>query len=255
MPFTRYFYIKKDTPADVDWKLKVKERAGAYQRELGQYTGYGEEDWNDELLLLKPGETKAGKLGIAETRYLMDSLVRDSKVRAVEGKDGTAVAVEETAEVEEEEVAKPLSRFTEADKKRDVHRLDRSLARTLYLLVQRENGGWGLPSTEVIGRENIHQAAERCIVQTGGVNMNTWIVGNAPVGHHIIHPRIDAEDSSKDVEGARTFFMKARIMAGQCNLEKNVLGYKDFKWLSRQEVKRHVSTRYYGWVKNMLSDR
>lgn len=85
--------------------------------------------------------------------------------------------------------------------------------------------------------------------------MNTWIVGNAPVGHHIIHPRKDPADSSNDVEGARTFFMKARIMAGQCNLDKNALGYKDFKWLSRQEVKRHVSPRYYGWVKNMLADR
>jgi large subunit ribosomal protein L46 len=84
--------------------------------------------------------------------------------------------------------------------------------------------------------------------------MNTWIVGNAPVGHHIIYPRKD-EDSTKNVEGARTFFMKARIMAGQCNIEKNELGYVDYKWLSRQEVKRHVSPRYYGWVKNMLADR
>lgn len=159
MPFTRYFYIKKDTPADVDWKIKVKERGGAYQRELGGYTGYGEENWNDELLLLKPGEEKAGNLGIAETKFLMDSLVKDAKVRAVEGKDGTAVAVEETAELanDEVEVQKPLSRFTEADRTRDVHRLDRSLARTLYLLVQKENGGWGFPSAELVGRENLHQ--------------------------------------------------------------------------------------------------
>jgi large subunit ribosomal protein L46 len=51
MPFSRYFYFKKDTPADTDWKIKARERGGASQRELGGYQAYGEEAWNDELLV------------------------------------------------------------------------------------------------------------------------------------------------------------------------------------------------------------
>ena len=33
LPFTRYFYFKKDTPADTDWKIKAKLRNGAASRE------------------------------------------------------------------------------------------------------------------------------------------------------------------------------------------------------------------------------
>ncbi len=163
MPFTRYFYFKSDTPADTDWKIKAKERNWAAARELGGYRAYGEEAWNDELLSKDAGaapETlqSIGKMGIAEPKYMIDSLVRDSKVRAVEGKDGAAVEVKEgDAVAEEARIERPLSRFTEADKKNDVRRLDRKLTQTLYLLVKKETGGWGFPSGELEGRENLHQ--------------------------------------------------------------------------------------------------
>lgn len=153
MPFTRYFYFKKDTPADTDWKIKAKERNGVAARELGGYDAYGEFGWNDEILI-KEKE-------LVEPKYVIDTLVKDSKVRAVEGKDGMAVEVKE-GEVPElgigdNTVDRPLARFTEADKKRDTKRLDRALARTLYLVVKRKDGGWGFPSGELVGRENLHQ--------------------------------------------------------------------------------------------------
>lgn len=165
MPFTRYFYFKSDTPADTDWKIKARERNGAAARELGGYRAYGEEAWNDELLSKDAGAGAemeglqgGGKMGIAEPKYMIDSLVRDSKVRAVEGKDGTAVEVKEgDAVAEEAKIERPLSRFTEADRKNDTTRLDRKLTQTLYLLVKKETGGWGFPSGELVGRENLHQ--------------------------------------------------------------------------------------------------
>lgn len=148
MPFSRYFYFKKDTPADHDWKLKAKERDGQPARELGGYNPYGELGWNDELLV---GDNRS------ETSHLMESLVRDAQVRAVEGKDGKPIEAKDGGDGEGGSVERPLSPWTEADKKRDVRRLDRKLARTLYLVVRSENGGWALPAGEVVGRENLHQ--------------------------------------------------------------------------------------------------
>jgi large subunit ribosomal protein L46 len=168
LPFTRYFYFKKGTPADTDWKIKARERNGVAARELGGYRAYGEEAWNDELLVNDleqesgEGEGKSkgkglGKMGLAEPRHVVDSLVKEARVRAIEGKDGAAVEVQEGDEVHvDTNVDQPLKRWTDADRKRDVRRLDRQLARTLYLLVKREGGGWGFPAGELVGRENLH---------------------------------------------------------------------------------------------------
>jgi large subunit ribosomal protein L46 len=110
--------------------------------------------------------------------------------------------------------------------------------------------GEGLRARKLIKRK----AAERVLVQTAGLNMNTWLVGHAPIGHYITNPRIN-EDSSLTKPGEKTFFMKARIMAGQANLQGNIYGLEDFKWLTKQEVEKHVGLKYYSWVKNMLADR
>jgi large subunit ribosomal protein L46 len=98
------------------------------------------------------------------------------------------------------------------------------------------------------------QAAERIIVQTAGVNMNTWIVGNAPIGHYVLKPRT-ANDKSPALQGEKTFFMKGRIMAGQANLADNIYGLGDFKWLTKEEIERVVSPKYFSYVKNMLAER
>jgi large subunit ribosomal protein L46 len=162
MPFTRYFYFKKDTPADTDWKIKARERNGAPARELGGYRAYGEEAWNDELLTGDPDAGKIGKelgkLGLAEPKWIVESLVKDAKIRAVEGKDGAAVEVEEGMEdAKDLVVEKPLSRYSEADRKNDYKRLDRAMSRTLYLLVKGKDDKWGFPAAELIQRENLHQ--------------------------------------------------------------------------------------------------
>lgn len=285
MPYARYFYFKKDTPADTDRKIKERERNGAAARELGGYRAYGDQAWNDELL---SGETSAvgeemkgfGKMGIAEPKYIIESLVKDARVRAVEGKDGAAIEIKEgegEAElgVGEGKVEKPLSRFTESDKTNDVKRLDRQLSRTLYLLVKPEKGSWIFPQGDLEGKENLHQvcflllffyaannqqAAERVLVQTAGVNMNTWIIGHVPIGHHTLPPRLSKttlENPTPQIQspGSKTFFMKGRIMAGQADLAENAFGLTDYKWLTKEEVRKHVSTRYWSYVQNMLADR
>jgi large subunit ribosomal protein L46 len=94
-------------------------------------------------------------------------------------------------------------------------------------------------------------------VQTGGINMNTWVVGRVPIGHHQLdYPSQALQSSANPNElGHKTFFMKARIMAGQADLKENKLGLEDFKWLTREEIAKEVHTDYWRQVKNMLADR
>lgn len=136
LPFSRYFYFKKDTPADHDWKKKVKERNGAAAKELGGYKAYGDLAWNDEVLV---GDK------LSEQKCIIEALVKDAEV------------VDEDGIVSEDVVEMPLERYTEADSKTDYRRLDRKLARTLYLCVKGEAGKWGFPSGLVTGRESLLQ--------------------------------------------------------------------------------------------------
>ena len=115
--------------------------------------------------------------------------------------------------------------------------------------------------------------------------MNTWFIGNHPVGHMIrhadFHTRNDTEEHSPtatttpaDTEastdfdpepssslGEKTFFMKARIFAGQADVSKGVMGegegeeIEDFKWLSKDEIKEVVVPGYWVRIKNMLADQ
>lgn len=78
--------------------------------------------------------------------------------------------------------------------------------------------------------------------------MNTWIVGHVPVGHTVIEHRLEQQ-------GEKTFFLRGRIMAGQVQLQGNVMGLNDFKWLTKQEVEKAVTSRYFSQVRNMMSER
>jgi large subunit ribosomal protein L46 len=103
----------------------------------------------------------------------------------------------------------------------------------------------------------MRQAAERILTQSGGVNMNTWIVGNHPVGHRLLQYKEPKQDETggRDNLGEKLFYMKARIMAGQANLTDNKFGLKDFKWLAREELEQQVEKPYWNSIKNMLPAR
>jgi large subunit ribosomal protein L46 len=99
--------------------------------------------------------------------------------------------------------------------------------------------------------------------------MNTWIVGNHPIGHHQydyhdpilskIAPNRLVSTSRKDLEqeeyGEKVFFMKGRIMAGQADLTKNEYEDTEYAWLSKEEVAQKVGLKYWSSVKNMLAER
>lgn len=86
--------------------------------------------------------------------------------------------------------------------------------------------------------------------------MNTWLVGHVPIGHFQQQYSAPKPTSTGlQEQGSKTFFLKARIMAGQANLADNKLGLQDFKWLHKDELKDAVDGEYWRQVKNMLSER
>jgi large subunit ribosomal protein L46 len=142
LPFTRYFYFKKRTPADLEWKRKMKQRLTP-ARDIGKYKGYGDEAWNDEVLV-----------GARESdfEHQVERLLEDAAT------DGREVGEEEQKgmkKVERELFDKPPSRRTEADEKNDTKSLNRALQRTLYLLVQNKEGQWQFPQDR-LKDENLH---------------------------------------------------------------------------------------------------
>ena len=99
--------------------------------------------------------------------------------------------------------------------------------------------------------------------------MNTWFVGNHPVGHFghqfrntgktpeepSLAASSPASSQEPSVAGEKTFFMKGRILAGQADISANVFGVEDFKWLVKEEVQKEVSPQYWAQVKNMLVEQ
>lgn len=194
-------------------------------KELGAFQGKTSKAWGDEL---RVGDESSSQ------EHIVRSLLKDAETRVSD--DAEVIAEKDIVPVEG-----PEARLTEADKKKDVKRLDRQLERTLYLVVKGKNG-WGFPEDSLAENETLHVAAQRVLDQAAGVNMNTWIVGRVPVAH--------IADKDK-----KTFFLKGRIMAGQANIKGNPLGYTDFKWLTREELEKTLPADYFAKVRNMMADR
>ncbi len=86
--------------------------------------------------------------------------------------------------------------------------------------------------------------------------MNTWVIGNIPIGHQVItYPQGVRDETSTQELGVKRFFMKARIMAGQANLQNNKFGLEDFKWLAKEEIQKELDARDWKAVRNILAER
>ncbi|KAK7530264.1 mitochondrial 54S ribosomal protein mL46 [Phyllosticta citribraziliensis] len=241
--FTRYFYYPKNTPGDIEWKRKIKLRK-TIPREIGNYNAYIN-GWNDEAL------TGAKE---SEPDHQREAIFKDADDVGITGPEELN---------KKEPLEMPQSRLTEADKLEDRTSLNRKLSRTLYLLVRERNGEWRFPQDQLKGKEPLQWAAERLMVQTGGINMNTWLVANHPVGHFeetwsTKDPkRQEVERNGQKLQqiGEKVFFMRARIMAGQADLAAGALGFTEFKWLTKEEIEKRVREYYWRSVRDMLASR
>ena len=149
LPFTRYFYYQRGTPGDIEWKRKIKERKTP-ARDIGAYNAYGDEGWNDELLV---GD------GVSEPEEQVENLLKDAEVEVKErGIQG------EGEVMKKEEVERPMPRVTKADKAGDLKSLNRALQKTLYLVVNTGQGQWEFPSAELATQESLHTVSQYCFI-------------------------------------------------------------------------------------------
>ena len=259
LPFTQYFYYKRNTPAFLEWRKRKDERLGTPTRDIGEYNPYKDDGWNDEVLI---GDNSADPERVVENLVQEEGRAEDFVGES--GRVNTA----------------GLRRSTAADEKNDQRSLERSLSRTLYLLVKEKNAfrdyeSWVFPSGTLTSKDGLKEAAQRALDETCGQNLNTWFVGSHPVGHSVwkyrlgttANEKLNETDTTSETSpetqvqtahdaaeyvGDKTFFMKARVFAGQANVTDANGSYEDFKWLSKEEIKKHCKASYWSSIKDML---
>jgi large subunit ribosomal protein L46 len=137
LPFSQYFYYKKNTPAVEQWRANRRARGGAAARDIGNYNAYTPEAWNDEILV---GDETAQPAKIVE-----QLIAEEGRSEEFTGSGDPRYA--------------GLKRKTEADEKNDQKSLERSLTRTLYLLVKTtgDGGSWKFPAGTLAETEGLKE--------------------------------------------------------------------------------------------------
>lgn len=130
----------------------------------------------------------------------------------------------------------PNSRTTEADRTGDKTSLERSLARTLHLIVSRDNGkSWTFPSFEV-SDQPLHHTAEEGIYSVGGRGLNYHTISPKPC--HVVN-------SGEN----KHFFIKLHILSG--TFEPNGISHL---WLTKDELAEHLDKAYFDEIAHLISD-
>jgi len=154
LPFTQYFHYKRGTPAFEHWRTKRRERGGIAARDVGKYNAYNKESWNDEVLM---GDDSA------QPEKIVAQLIEE------EGRGTEFVGEGESTESK----LAGLKRATQADSKDDQTSLERSLSRTLYLLVRPKSQSegadmatsWRFPSGDVAEKEALKEVRFRSAIR------------------------------------------------------------------------------------------
>ncbi|EDR11349.1 mitochondrial 54S ribosomal protein YmL17/YmL30 [Laccaria bicolor S238N-H82] len=174
--------------------------------------------------------------------FVSDDVVDPEKAAA------DKAAVEQLA-LQEGEGEELMPRKHAADLSDDFKSLDRRGKRNLYLLLQVEEDGnsvWRFPEGGIEQADFLHQAAQKDLHAECGSHMDTWIVGRCPIGVYKRSPKSTAEPEQT------VFFFKGQIMAGQAQTHGESV--KDFAWLTKEEIEKHVEKDYWDGVKDILSD-
>ena len=123
----------------------------------------------------------------------------------------------------------------------DVHSLDRSLDRSLYLALKTtDSSAWVFPSTILGQGETLDVAGTRALVESCGDRMKIWFVGKVPVS---IYKETLATD----------FFVKARILAGQSKIQSRA--FADFGWFTKEELQNRISEALWEAIEPVLPSR
>ncbi|EJD53237.1 hypothetical protein AURDEDRAFT_81544 [Auricularia subglabra TFB-10046 SS5] len=146
---------------------------------------------------------------------------------------------------------KPVSRTHESDLTGDLTNLNRRSDRNLYLMLKGTHDWtpWRFPVGSVQPTEKLHEAAQRVMNETIGVDMDTWFVARKPISFMDQRHQIPV-DGLRD---EKVFFLKAHILAGQAQI-KHPDTHGQFGWLTKQEIEERVEPEYWEKIKDMLSE-
>lgn len=270
LPFTRYFYFKKGTPADLEWKRKVKERHTP-ARDIGVYNPYAKEGWDDEV---RVGD-KLGEELEDETRRRLIHDVQGGVVGATGSTEAGVGAAPELLESGEtaagkgdqaqtpvdpvalvpsrrrgQDVEKPMDRITQADREGDFKSLDRMGWRTLYLLVKGKDGMWTFPSARLAAKENLRQVSHRRSIYGVWNLIDTFAGRRTSVGavcgteyEHLVRRRsadrtlcLDIQASARECGEQNTRSRGKGILPQGTNHGRTSGSHQERPWVTRAQV-------------------
>jgi large subunit ribosomal protein L46 len=130
----------------------------------------------------------------------------------------------------------PAPRETEADHTGNVRTLDRKLKTSVYLYAQdAESGKWQFPTVDLDPHtDTFVEAAQRCLEQSVGAELEVWIGTNAPCAVDLT----PYEDTSDGYYGSKTFYYLCGHDEGDVSAEQ--MTFKDYAWLDRTEIVERV---------------
>ena len=144
----------------------------------------------------------------------------------------------------------PASRITEADRTNDRRSLERCLDKSLFLIVKRNRdaNSWQFPQGKWNEGETMRQTSERVGDRAVG-KVNRWYISNAPIGHTCYAYPANIQ-KQRSQYGAKVFFYRCQLIAGSIKLETKL--YKDFAWITRDEVSEYFNEETAKYLKALL---
>lgn len=174
--------------------------------------------------------------------------------KLIEGTDAAKMVSEQR--MDPEDILKtlpftPASRVTEADISGDRKTSDRKLQQSLFLMVKRnrDTHEWQFPQGKRSDTESLRQTAERVGDRAYG-KVDRWYVSNVPMGH-LVYAYPPAMQEQRKQYGAKVFFYRCQLI-GERNFKLETRLYKDFAWVSRDEVGEYVDAETAAYLKELL---
>jgi len=147
----------------------------------------------------------------------------------------------------------PESRTTQDDIEQNTQSLNRHLDKSLYLIIQKAGSryNWQFPSTNWVNGESIKNTAERALRDSCGSNWKYWIPSQSPCGVYKYRVESELQDLLK-AEGIKEFFFRSHYFGGELKMNSKIV--KDYKWVSKEELKDYLDEEYYNSVIQLIYD-
>lgn len=135
------------------------------------------------------------------------------------------VQTRKSADEDTNRVFHPNPRVTEEDRSNDRQSLHRAMDTSTFLLVKTSKG-WHFPEGEWQQSETIRETAEKQAQDLCGKDLDTYLLGNAPVGH------LSFEDKKQ-----KWFLLHNLYVGGNVTIDESQI--QDFAWVTKYEFEEY----------------